>query len=378
MPLTRREFLETAGVGTISVLGITLFKFPGLAQVAKEVQAQKVAEVPVIWMALGSCSGCSVSLLNTASPTIQEALLAEVLPGKHLSLAFHSTVMAAQGDLAMETMEKVRREQKGQYALVIEGAPAAKDDGLYCAVGETADGPITGYQHVRDLGRDAAAALAVGSCAAFGGIPSATPDPTGALSVQKVLEQENISTPVVNIPGCPPHPDWIVGSIAAFLLGGVAALKLDEHNRPGMFFSRLIHDNCLYRGDFDRGVFAEHFGDEGCLFMLGCKGPITEADCPVRKFNGGTSWCCEAGHPCIGCCHPDFPFEGSMFRRLQHSTLSRQVLDENHVGHSCTACHADNGFYRAPTCEECHEPEEGISFPAKRPGPILSGGASKK
>ena len=97
MALTRREFLES-GVGGISVLSFSLLKIPGLEQIARAAEAQKVAEVPVIWMATGACSGCSIALLNTASPTIQEALLGQVLPGKHLSLGFHATVMAAAGD----------------------------------------------------------------------------------------------------------------------------------------------------------------------------------------------------------------------------------------------------------------------------------------
>ena len=320
MALTRREFLES-GVGGISVLSFSLLKIPGLEQIAKAAEVQKVAEVPVIWMATGACSGCSISLLNTASPTIQEALLGQVLPGKHLSLGFHATVMAAAGDLAMDALKEVAEANKGQYVLVVDGATATKDHGLYCGIGEVDGEPLTGYQHVRDLGRNAGAVLAVGACAAFGGIPAAEPNPTGAVPVSELFKREGITTPCVNIPGCPPHPDWIVGTIATYLLGGAAALELDEYQRPGAFFTGLIHDNCQYRGHFDRGDFAEHFGDHGCLVKLGCKGPITQADCPIRKFNNGTSWCCEAGHPCIGCCHPDFPFEQSMFTPVQPAAM---------------------------------------------------------
>ncbi len=327
MALTRREFLEKAGAGTITVLGFSLLKIPGLQRVAQAAPAPAVAEIPVIWMATGSCTGCSVSLLNNAAPRIQEALLGEVLPGTHLSLQFHATIMAGQGEGAMETLRETVEKHRGKYVLVVDGATATNEDGLFCAIGETPDGqPITGYQHIRDLSRDAAVVLAAGACASFGGIPGAPPNPTGAIPVHKLLEQEEIATPVVNIPGCPPHPDWIVGTIAAYLLGGAAALKLDEHGRPGLFFGQLIHDNCPYRGHFDRGEFAEHFGDHGCLIKLGCKGPITMADCPIRRFNNGTSWCVEAGHPCIGCCHPEFPFEKSMFEPVLPETMQFPAL----------------------------------------------------
>jgi hydrogenase small subunit len=305
------------------MLGFSLVKLPGVDQPAQAAAPQKVAEIPVLWMSTGSCSGCSVSLLNSASPSIQELLLGQVLPGSHLSLGFHATVMAAAGEMAMDTLKQYANDHKGKYVLVVDGATASKEEGIYCAIGETKDGkPITGYRHVRDLGRNALAVLAVGSCSSFGGIPAAGPNPTEALSVQDLYSRERITTPVANIPGCPPHPDWIVGSVASLLLGGVEALKLDEQGRPGAFFSECIHDNCAYRGHFDKGDFAEHFGEHGCLVKLGCKGPITYADCPTRKFNNGTNWCVEAGHPCIGCCHPEFPFETSLFTPVEAAALN--------------------------------------------------------
>lgn len=342
MELSRRDFL---GAGAISVLGFSLVEVPGLGRLALGAEPEAVVEVPVIWMATGSCSGCSVSLLNSASPTIEELLLDQVLPGKHVSLGFHATIMASQGDQAIEAMEKIAREHKGGYVLVVDGAVATGADGLYCAVGERDGKPITGYEHVRDLGRDALAVLAVGACASSGGIPAAGSNPTEAVPVGIVLEREGIKTPLVNIPGCPPHPDWIVGTIATLLLGGVDALGLDGNHRPAPFFRECIHDNCPYRGHFEKGDFAEKFGDHGCLIKLGCKGPITYADCPIRKFNNGTSWCVEAGHPCIGCCHPDFPFEGSLFKPVEPAQLAFPAAYPS--VHPEVAKQADKGTYAA-------------------------------
>lgn len=316
MDVSRREFLQS-GVGTVSVLGFSLWEIPGLSRICEGAEPGRVAEIPVIWMATGACTGCSISLLNAATPTIRYVLVGDVLPGRRLSLAFHATLMASGGDSAIETLHKIAREHADKYILVVDGATATKDDGFYCGVGELDGRPITGLEHVRDLGRDALAVIAVGACAAFGGIPAAAPNPTECLSVRDLLRREGVETPVVNIPGCPPHPDWIVGTLATYMLGGLDALKLDELGRPAPFFGQTVHDNCPYRGHFDRGDFAEHFGEHGCLIKLGCKGPITYADCPIRKFNHGTNWCCQAGHPCIGCCHPDFPFEQSMFEPVQ-------------------------------------------------------------
>ena len=122
--------------------------------------------------------------------------------------------MAAGGDMAMEALEKIAEEHPANYVLVVDGATAAGDEGLYCSIGEVDGEPITGYDHVRDLGRNALAVIAVGACAAFGGIPAAGPNPTECLSVPELFQREGITTPYVRIPGCPPHPDWIVGTIA--------------------------------------------------------------------------------------------------------------------------------------------------------------------
>jgi hydrogenase small subunit len=321
MELTRREFVQAGAQA--SVLGFSIVKIPGLMGLIEGQELEQVAEIPLIWLATGSCTGCSVSLLNSAAPTIQEALLAQVLPGTHLSLGFHTTVMASAGEQAMRVMEEVAAENPGAYVLLTDGATAAGADGLYCSVGETPAGePITGYDHVHQLAQGAAAVLAVGTCSAYGGIPAAAPNPTDCLSTGGLLAREGVTTPVVNIPGCPPHPDWIVGTVATILLGGVEALELDEHGRPAPFFTPLIHDNCQFRGHYDRGEFAEHYGDHGCLLKLGCKGPIAYGDCPIRKWNNGTNWCIEAGHPCIGCTQPEFPFENSMFDVLQPASLT--------------------------------------------------------
>jgi hydrogenase small subunit len=158
------------------------------------------------------------------------------------------------------------------------------------------------------LGKNALATLSVGTCAAYGGLPAASPNPTGCKSVTDVYKDLNIKSPVINIPGCPCHPDWFIGTVAKILLYGLPKEKeLDEYQRLKLFFGRSVHNRCIKRDCLDDGIFATKFGEEGCLLELGCKGPFTNADCPIRLWNGSTNWCIGAGAPCIGCTEPGFP-----------------------------------------------------------------------
>jgi hydrogenase small subunit len=309
---TRREFLELFGKGTGILMGASLFSIPGFSKVF----AQSVAEVPVVWLQGGCCTGCSVSLLNSKSPTIQDLLLGEVVPGKHISLLWHPNVSASQGHQFIQIMDEVLKRPKGSYVLVAEGTVQTKDDGAFCEVGERDGKPVTMYQHLLQLAPNAMAIIAMGTCASFGGIPAAPPNPTGSRPVRDVLADHGIKTPVVNIPGCPPHPDWFVGTVATVLIGGLAMIDVDEHARPKAFYGRLIHDNCPRRGLFDQGIFAKDFSDKGCLYALGCKGPVTHSDCPIRKWNGGVNWIIGSGHPCMGCVEPTFPYGMNMYERV--------------------------------------------------------------
>lgn len=305
MALTRRSFLKTSAAGT-AALGVSLLDNPTL----RSAFAAAVQETPVIWLASGCCSGCSVSLLNSLSPRIQDVLLDQVLPGHHISLNFHPTVMAAAGDLAMQAMYDTEEKP---FVLVVEGSVITADDGIMCEIGEHNGHGIHGKDHVKRLGSKAKAVLAVGSCASYGGVNKANMNPSGSIGVMEFFKQEGINTPTINLPGCAIHPDWFVGTLASVLLHGPEAIKVDKDGRPEMFYKKLIHDNCPLRGQFDKGIFAEKFGDEGCLYKLGCKGPVTHSDCPERKFNSGTNWCIDNRHPCQGCTQPEYPFEGSMW-----------------------------------------------------------------
>jgi len=309
--VSRRDFIKLTA-GSTAALGLLLFKFPSFERIF----ADSITEVPVIWLHGGSCSGCSVSILNSLSPKIQDVLLKQVVPGKHVSVRFHPTIMAASGDIAMKAIEDTAKN-KGGYVLIMEGAIPTKDNGVYCEVGESNGEGITILEHLTTLGKDAMAVIALGTCAGgHGGIPSASPNPTGSKGVQDVFTEQGIQTPVINLPGCPLHPDWFVGTVASVLIGGLGSIELDSEGRPTAFYGKLIHDNCPRRGYFDAGQFAKTLSEPYCLYQLGCKGPVTYADCPIRMWNSGTNWCVGANSPCIGCCNPGFPDSVSPLKEL--------------------------------------------------------------
>ena len=262
---------------------------------------------PIVWIQGAGCTGCSVSVLNAVSPRIQNLLLDELVPGHQLNLMFHATIMAGQGEPVIEVLKDTEKNRKGGYILVVEGAIPTAEGGAYGSIGERAGKHLTIQQSVEELGKNAMLAIALGTCAAYGGIPAAKPNPTACKGVKTVFDEKGIETPVVNIPGCPMHPDWFMGTVSVILFSGAEALELDELGRPRLFFGQLIHENCPRRADFDKGKFAQKLGEPGCLYKLGCKGHYTYADCPLRQWNNGVSWCVKAGSPCLGCVEPEFP-----------------------------------------------------------------------
>jgi hydrogenase small subunit len=284
----------------------------------------QTSEIPVVWLQCATCTGCSISVLNSVSPSIKNLLIDEVIPGKHVNLRFHATVMAGAGDIVIEELRETARREKGSYILVVEGAIPMKGNAAdYGSIGEDGGREVSMTERVESLARDALAVVALGTCAAFGGIAAGAPNPAGCIGVGELFRRHNIATPLVNIPGCPPHPDWFVGTLARVLLSGLPAPEeLDEHRRPKAFYGQLIHENCPRRAYFEEGKFAKKFGDPGCLNELGCKGPVTYADCPLRLWNGGVNWCIGSGSPCIGCVEPGFPDQlAPFYQKLTEDAL---------------------------------------------------------
>jgi len=283
--VSRREFLKICAA-TAGTLGL-----PAGAEAAIA-QAVAAAKRPsVIWLHFQECTGCSESLLRAEHPTLEKLILDVI------SLDYHETLMAAAGHQAEKARKDAMAANKGKYILVIEGAIPTKENGIYCKVGGHTAIDIT-----KECAADAAAVIAIGSCASWGGMPSTDPNPTGASSVADVLGK-----PVVTIPGCPPNPYNFLATAVHFLTFGKLPAT-DKLGRPLFAYGRLVHENCERRAHFDAGRFAMEFGDEGhrkgyCLYKLGCKGPETYANCPSIGFGdaGEGNWPVGCGHPCIGC-----------------------------------------------------------------------------
>jgi hydrogenase small subunit len=303
---TRREFMEI-GARLAAVMGLGVAAIPDLANAAEAISA---GQAPVLWMQGQNCTGCSVSLLNCEMPGIAKVIT------QLISLKFHSNISAATGDLAMDVIEGTIKA--GGYTLVVEGSiPVGMPSA--CMIGHE---PIS-TQVVR-AAKNAGAVLAVGTCASFGGIPAAENNPTGAIDVVTHLKNEGVTTPVIRLPGCPAHPDWLIGTIVHVLKFGLP--EMDELGRPTMFYGKLVHDQCPRFADYEREKFAHNFGEDGCLFKLGCLGTNTKADCTKRLWNSGTNSCINAGSPCIGCAWEGFAADADLaFYRITEHQLKREA-----------------------------------------------------
>jgi len=216
------------------------------------------------------------------------------------------TIMYATGDSAEAALKDTVEKFKGKFIMVYEGAVMTGFDGNALRV---AGKP--GLDQIREVAPNAAAIIAVGSCAVDGGWVKANPNPAGGMGIQEFLKQEKIETPVINLPTCPVNPEWIVAMVVDVLFLGKLASgqilkELDEFNRPKVIFGQTIHDNCPRRGHFENGEFVYEFGSPEeakgyCLYAVGCKGPQTYTNCPIVRWNDKASWCVESGSPCIGC-----------------------------------------------------------------------------
>jgi hydrogenase small subunit len=274
------------------------------AEILRAVQAG--AKPSVIWLHFQECTGCSESLLRTTHPSVDTLIL------DLISLDYHETLMAASGHQAEAARYSAMEANRGKYVLIIEGAIPTKDGGIYCMIGGH-----TALDMTRECAEHAGAIIAIGSCASWGGIPSASPNPTGAAGAPQVLAGKT----VVSIPGCPPNPYNLLGTVLQFATFGTLP-ELDEVGRPRFAYGRTIHEDCPRRPHFDAGRFAQEYGDQGhreghCLYKLGCKGPQTYANCSLQSFcEVPGAWPIGIGHPCFGCTMPGIGFSVAM-----HDTL---------------------------------------------------------
>ena len=288
--VSRREFM-----GFCATMAAALaLPESAVAQIAREVQ--RTAKPVLIWLEFQDCAGNSESFLRASRPTAAEVIL------DMLSLDYHETIMAAAGRQSRENRDRAVKEQPGSYIAVVEGSIPTGANGAYCTIGGESALDIA-----RNVCGNAAATIAIGTCATFGGIPAASPNPTGALGVADAVPGvKNL----VNLSACPANVENLT-ALLVYYLTYKRWPPLDHLRRPLFAYGKSIHDNCERRAHFDAGQYVEAWGDEGhraghCLYKMGCKGPATFQNCPNVRWNGGTNWPIGCGHPCMGCAEPNF------------------------------------------------------------------------
>jgi hydrogenase small subunit len=297
--VSRRSFLKFASYAA-SILAL-----PPTAASAIAEGLAKARRQSVIWLSFQECTGCTESITRAHSPSIEDLIF------DFISLDYHHTLQNASGHAAEAARLAAMQENAGKYIVVVDGSVPLKDEGIYSTIAG-----ISNLQMLRETVEDAFAVIAVGSCASFGGIPGANPNPTGAVGIGEIVTGK----PVINISGCPPIPEAMTGTIA-YLLSFGSIPELDDLGRPKAFFGESIHDRCYRRPFYERGMFAKSFDDAGarqgwCLFEVGCKGPVTYNACATLKWNSGTSFPIQSGHGCLGCSEPGFWDLGGFYKPL--------------------------------------------------------------
>jgi hydrogenase small subunit len=268
-------------------------------------------EFDVAWIQGQSCTGCTISLLQGEYPDVEEQLSTF-----RESISFHPTLMTDAGENALDGLGP------DLDVLIVEGSiPTTVPRAATLGVDHEGNRrPVLDW--VMELGQRADVVIGVGSCAAFGGLPAAGKNdkpsvgsgPTGAKGLQFEGQdaggvfgpdfETGAELPVINIPGCPAHPDHVLLTLATVLNGHDPIL--DEYNRPMPLFEPLVHDDCDLRDDYECGEFASEPGEDGCLYDAGCAGVYAHCDCTDRLRNGETAICRDVGAPCIGCVEPGF------------------------------------------------------------------------
>jgi len=302
--VSRRGFLKFCAT-TASMMALSPAMVPAVARALEQARRPSV-----IWLSFQECTGCTESLTRSHAPTIEGLIFDSI------SLDYHHTLQAASGDAAEKAREQAMHDNHGKYLLVVDGSIPLANPGYSTIAG------ISNLDMLMETAEGAAAVIAVGTCAAYGGLPQANPNPTGAVSVMDLIKDK----PIINVPGCPPIPAVITGVLAHYLTFGTIP-ELDHLGRPKAYFGTNIHDRCYRRPFYERGEFASTFDDEGarkgwCLYKLGCKGPVTYNACATAKWNGGTSWPVESGHGCIGCSEPAFWDRGGFYQPLSQATMT--------------------------------------------------------
>ena len=281
-------------------------------------------KVHAFWFAGMSCDGCTVSVTGAQAPSV-ESLLLGAHPGLPRVILHHPVVNLESGPNYLRAHElALQGELDAPYVIILEGSisdelSAHATGGYWSGQGEEPWGPdgehrtVTTDEWIARLAPGAAASIAIGTCATWGGIPAARGNPTGAMSLMDFLGRDYrsaLGVPVVNIPGCAPVGDNFTETVAAILyfLQGFGPLpEFDELGRPAWLFGETVHRHCVRGAYYEEGAFAHEFGGRECLVEIGCWGPVVNCNIASRGAINHVGGCMNAGGACIGCTMPGFP-----------------------------------------------------------------------
>jgi hydrogenase small subunit len=287
--------------------------------------------VHVFWIAGMSCDGCSIAATGATNPSVEDLLLGTI-PGMPKVVLHHPVLSVGAGAEFIRAFKAAANGELGApYVVVLEGSVPddqafPENEGYFSAMGAGGFDPESGSDQpnrvtdwLKKLAPGAAAYVAIGTCATWGGIPAAAGNITGSMSLTDFLGKDYrsaLGVPVVNVPGCSPVGDNFTETVAAVLLflqnlGPVP--QFDELGRPAWLFKETVHRHCPKAGYYEEGVFAKEYGDNQCLVEVGCWGPVVQCNIVERGAINHMGGCMVAGGPCIGCTMPGFPDKYSPF-----------------------------------------------------------------
>ncbi len=298
----------------------------------KELSFGPLETVHVFWLAGMSCDGCTVAVAGATEPPL-ENLLTGTIPGIPQVILHHPVLSVEAGEKFVENFYKAERgELDAPYVVVFEGSIpdesiAAATGGYWAALGSEHLGgdkhrPIPTTEWMKRLAPGAAAVIAIGTCATWGGIPAAAGNPTNSMSLMDFLGKDYRGTaglPVINVPGCSPIGDNFTETVAMILLflQGIGPLpEFDSLGRPAWLFNDTVHTKCVRGGYYEEGVFATEYGSEKCLVEVGCWGPVVQCNITARGAINHMGGCMNTGGVCIGCTMPGFPDKFAPFYKM--------------------------------------------------------------
>ena len=287
--VSRRDFLRFCSV-MASALALPTRSPPQI------VKAHEQTKRPaLVWLEFQDCAGNSESALRASHPSFADIVL------ELLAWNYHELVMVPSGKAAEKSLHDTVTLERGKYLAVVEGSIPLADHGVYCTIGGR-----TALDIAQEVCTNAYATIAVGTCAAFGGIPAAAGGITGAVGVGQAIPGLRL----INLSACPMNGANLAATIVHWLTFNELPAT-DSLGRPLFAHGDRIHDTCPRRAHYDAGQFVQEWGDEGhrqgwCLYKMGCKGPATDYNCPRIQWNDATNWPIGVGHGCVGCAQPAF------------------------------------------------------------------------